>query len=221
MQKPHAKRPVKQWGDLTGIQKTGVVTIASVSFLVLIGITAGIIIHATPAANYGSTAPSTDNTQATDTSNTPPSTTLVPLKTLNTETAASLTAETTNLVNLYQKVKNDAGMSDAAAASSAFYHDKHTFDTTADMTIHNTYNNASNSYYNAHQKQPDSLDNWNFDAEQFYTDIDQWTQYKYLTLTDQLFNNPSQADQARTDAAARAYSSDLIKVQADIKALTN
>jgi len=63
------------------------------------------------------------------------------------------------------------------------------------------------------------LDNWNTDAEQLYTDINHWTQNKYQVLVDQLYNTPSDTHQSDLNAAAQAYTNDLAKVQADIKAL--
>ena len=101
---------------------------------------------------------------------------------LKTQSIKLLTDATTVYENLYAKVQADSAKTDAANASSDFYKDKHYFDTNADVSGYNAYLTATDAYTNAKLVAPASIESWETDSSQLYTDINQWTQAKYSVL---------------------------------------
>ena len=141
--------------------------------------------------------------------------TLTPMQ-LKAQSIKLLTNATTVYENLYAKVQADSTMTNAVNASSDFYKDKQQFDTTPDMSGYNAYKKANDAYSTAKLDAPAILDTWNTDSSQLFTDIDQWTQAKYLVLVDKQTGSPITADQTKVDTVSKTYTADLAKTKTDI-----
>ncbi len=130
------KRQTQKWKDMSlGAKIVGIIGLAVIAFIgsaIIAGIISAISDHGN--ANKPATTSSHQTTQAKPAQTQTPIASLAALKAQVTPT---LTTATTYLVNLCAKVQNDAAMSNAVEANSAFYHDKSTFDTTPDNTVYN------------------------------------------------------------------------------------
>ena len=148
-----------------------------------------------------------------------PKTTETP-ESLKAQAVTLLTDATTYYQHLYDQVQADAVKPDAVNASSDFYKDKHTFDTTVDKTGITAFNKVSNSYDNNHLQQPASLDSWSIDSEKLYNDITTWTNDQYFVLVEQRSGGTAtQAHIAKVTTDEDAFISDFAKVKADIAQL--
>lgn len=180
---------------------------------------------ASTQSSSNNSKPATQPAKTTPTS-TPKTTTPAPtsqptvsLATLESQGKATLTTATKRFEDYYAKVQSDAAQSDAANSSSAFNNDKWNSDLTPLNQATKDYNTVSNSYYNAHQTQPASLDTWNTDSQQVYTDTNNWVRDEWQLLTDQTQSNPTDNDQVKVDADVQVYNSDLAKTNTDINQL--
>ncbi|HKU18880.1 MAG TPA: hypothetical protein VJP80_06440 [Candidatus Saccharimonadales bacterium] len=165
------------------------------------------------------TTPTTQTQASKTTTSIPTPQPTVSLATLEAQGKVTLTGATKRFEDYYAKVQSDATQSDAANSSSAFNNDKWNSDLTPLNQGTTDYNTVANSYYNAHQIQPDSLDNWNTDSQQVYTDTTNWIRDEWQLLADQTQSNPTDSDNTKVSADEQAYDADLAKTKADINQL--
>ncbi len=165
--------------------------------------------HSTPSA-----------TQVSKPVATPKQKPAVSVASLNAQAVPLLTKETDSYEQLYNNVVVAANKPDAQNSTSDFHQlwddIEHTTKYDSSTAV---YNQASNLYFSANQQQPGSIDDWNGDIQQVYSDIVATTDDQFRLFADQVTGNSTDSDQTKFTQDNTAYKSDLAKARADIKQL--
>lgn len=148
----------------------------------------------------------------------------VSMDTLNAGAVAVFTPELTDLSNQMAQGQSLTNKPDTCTIGGAFNNwsqaEQHDQNVKNNENVTDAFNKADNAYFNAHQKAPSVLDDWNTDAGAVVTDITKWADAQQTVCADQVGGDPAlSGDQQTAVSDYQQYQSDLAKAQADIKQL--
>lgn len=171
------------------------------------------------AADNSSSSDSTSSASAAKPTTQQPT---VSLDTLNAGAVAVFTPELTDLSNQMAQGQSLTNKPDTCTIGGSFNNwsqsEQHDQNVKNNENVTDAFNKADNAYFNAHQKAPSVLDDWNTDAGAVVTDITKWADAQQTVCADQVGGDPAlSGDQQTASNDYQQYQTDLAKAQADIK----